>query len=56
MRYNVIKQTERVMTMYSIEYKYGHFQVYDVKGCFLFSADTVSEARKELEEYAKSAA
>ncbi len=42
--------------MYSMEYVYGHIQVYDYKGCFLFSADSEREAREELEEYAKSAA
>ena len=44
------------MAMYSIRYVQGHIQVYDHKGCFLFSADTEREARKELEEYAESAA
>ena len=38
--------------MYSIRYVQGHVQVYDVKGKFLFSADTEREAREELEEYA----
>lgn len=41
--------------MYSIRYVYGHFQVYDYKGSFLFSADTEQEAREELESYAESA-
>jgi hypothetical protein len=35
---------------------HGHVQVYDNKGNFLFSADSEREARKELEEYAESAA
>ena len=42
--------------MYSIRYIYGHVQVYDYKGQFLFSADTEREAREELKEYAESAA
>jgi hypothetical protein len=44
------------MTMYSIQYIYGHVQVYDQAGKFLFSADNEREAREELELYAKSAA
>lgn len=40
--------------MYSIQYVYGHIQVYDYQGTFLFSADTEREAREELENYAKS--
>ena len=40
--------------MYSFRYIYGHIQVYDHCGNFLFSADTEREAREELEEYAKS--
>ena len=42
--------------MYSVRYEYGHVQVYDEKGIFLFSADTEREAREELREYEKSAA
>lgn len=42
--------------MYSIRYVYGHIQVYDNRGNFLFSADTEREAREELMEYAESAA
>lgn len=42
--------------MYSIQYVYGHINVYDVNGGFLFSADSEWEARKELEEYEESAA
>ena len=42
--------------MYSVRYVYGHIQVYDYKGTFLFSADTEREAREELKEYAESAA
>jgi hypothetical protein len=41
--------------MYSIRYVYGHIQVYDGSGRFLFSADNEEEARKELMEYAQSA-
>jgi len=42
--------------MFSIRYERGHIQVYDAVGRFLFSADSESEARKELKEYAESAA
>ena len=42
--------------MYSIRYVSGQVQVYDYKGKFLFSADTEQEARRELKEYAESAA
>lgn len=38
--------------MYSIQYIGGHIHVYDQQGKFLFSADTVSEAREELKDYA----
>ena len=38
--------------MYQIRYVFGHFQVYNQNGTFLFSADTEKEAREELEEYA----
>ena len=55
-RYNVVKQIERVMTMYTIKNVMGHVQVYDHKGQFLFSADNEKEAREELEEYEESAA
>ena len=34
----------------------GHVQVYDLRGNFLFSADTEREAREELEAYEESAA
>jgi len=42
--------------MFSIRYVKGHIHVYDYNGKFLFSADTEWEARKELREYAESAA
>ena len=38
--------------MFSIRYVHGHVQVYDGNGKFLFSADSETEARKELMEYA----
>ena len=44
------------MAMYQIRYMFGHVQVYDVSGKFLFSADSEREAREELKEYAQSAA
>ena len=34
----------------------GHFQVYDMNGRFLFSADSEREVREELEDYAEFAA
>ena len=39
--------------MYSIRYVYGHIQVYDGNGNFLFSADNEREAREELQDYAQ---
>lgn len=42
--------------MFTIRYIQGHVQVYDMEGTFLFSADNEWEARKEFNEYAKSAA
>lgn len=40
--------------MYSIRNICGHYQVYDYKGAFLFSADSEREALEELEIYAES--
>ena len=42
--------------MFTMRYVGGHVQVYDQKGRFLFSADSEREARKEMEDYAESAA
>ncbi len=42
--------------MFTIKYVFGHVQVYDRNGEFLFSADTEREAREELREYEESAA
>lgn len=42
--------------MFQIRYVKGHVHVYDFSGKFLFSADTEWEARKEIKEYAESAA
>ncbi len=42
--------------MFSMRYVFGHVQVYDSRGNFLFSADNEWEARKELEDFAESAA
>lgn len=39
--------------MYTIRKVYGHVQVYDRQGRFLFSADNEWEAREELEAYAE---
>lgn len=44
------------MTMFTMKEIYGHIQVYDQRGNFLFSADSEREAREELEAYAKCAA
>ena len=40
--------------MFSVRYVFGHIQVYDQRGNFLFSADSEREVREELIEYAKS--
>lgn len=37
--------------MYSMKYVRGHVQVYDVRGNFLFSADSEWEALEEIESY-----
>ncbi len=42
--------------MFEVKFVYGHVQVYDRNGNFLFSADNEQEARKELCAYEKSAA
>ena len=42
--------------MYSMRYVFGHIQVYDNRGNFMFSADSEREAREELKDYAESAA
>ena len=47
---------ERAMAMYTMKQIYGHIQVYDHKGVFLFSADNEREAREELERYEECAA
>ena len=38
--------------MFTIRNVCGHYQVYDYRGAFLFSADSEGEAREEIEEYA----
>lgn len=35
---------------YDFRYRGGHVEVYDHNGKFLVSADTISEANRELEE------
>lgn len=42
--------------MFDMRYVYGHIQVYDFRGNFLFSADTEQEAREELRDYEEFAA
>lgn len=42
--------------MFTMKHVQGHVQVYDIRGNFLFSADSEREAREELKEYAESAA
>ncbi len=37
--------------MYSLKNVRGHVQVYDLRGNFLFSADSEREAWEELEHY-----
>ena len=51
-----INQKERLMAMYHVRNVKGHIQVYDMKGNFLFSADSEREAREELRAYEESAA
>ncbi len=34
--------------MFEFRNVHGHVEVYDAAGCFLFSADSVREAREEL--------
>ncbi len=34
--------------MYEMKWVYGHVEVYDPEGRFLFSADTEAEAEREL--------
>lgn len=38
------------MRSYQIKFSGGHIEVFDVRGRFLFSADTESEAINELRE------
>ena len=42
--------------MFTVRYVYGHIQVYDNQGNFLFSADTEREAREEMKDYEEFAA
>ena len=42
--------------MYTVRYVYGHIQVYDHQGNFLFSADSEREVREELRAYEEFAA
>lgn len=42
--------------MFSIVTVRGHIQVYDQSGKFLFSADSMREAREELRTYEEFAA
>lgn len=42
--------------MFTMQFVFGHVQVYDYRGNFLFSADTEREAREELLSYEESAA
>jgi len=45
-----------MIAVYTVKYMYGHIQVYDQKGNFLFSADSEREVREEMETYAEFAA
>ena len=42
--------------MYTMRHVFGHIQVYEYSGNFLFSADSEREAREELIDYEESAA
>lgn len=54
--YTVPRKTKEVWVMYTMQYMFGHIQVYDYSGKFLFSADTEREAREELMHYEECAA
>ena len=41
--------------MFTIKNVQGHYQVYDYRGAFLFSADSEREAREEIQSYDESA-
>ena len=42
--------------MFTFKNVYGHIQVFDHKGIFLFSADNEREAWEEIESYEESEA
>ena len=52
----MVRKKQGAMAMYTMRNVMGHIQVYDVRGNFLFSADSEREAREELEYYEESAA
>ena len=54
--YTVLRNTKEVRVMFTMQYVFGHVQVYDYSGKFLFSADTEREAREELMHYEECAA
>ena len=56
MWYAIAIKRKGAVAMYSMRYVQGHVQVYDLRGRFLFSADTEAEAREELEKGEESAA
>lgn len=56
MFYNETIKTERKMVMFHCINTRGHYQVYDMNGNFLFSADSEREVREELRDYEESAA
>lgn len=39
---------------YEFRYVRGHYEVFDSSGNFIVSADTLSEARSEVEEFNKA--
>lgn len=53
MRYHILRQFKGVEDMFSVRNVCGHYQVYDGRGLFLFSADSEGEAWEELEDYAE---
>lgn len=49
------QEEELMMDRYEFRYVMGHVEVYDVRGGFCFSADSMAEAMNELREETKVA-
>lgn len=46
--YHAAAEKEGYIMSYTFQYIRGHIEVYDERGCFLFSADTEREAREDI--------